>query len=337
MSVYVPANCPQCGVKTIAVPWAEKHARFTQLFEAFAIEVLTACSNVKRAAELLGLDWQTAHGIMQRAVERGMKRRSVEEVRHVGLDEKSFGRGQSYVSAMTDLDGSRVLEVTEDRTQEAADQLWNSLPEAQRGQVRAASMDMWQPYLASTRSNAPQAEIVHDKSHVSKQLNEAVDRVRRQENKALRAEGDDRLEGCKQLWLFTPKNLSRRRRRKELDALKRQTLKTSRAWALKEHFRRFWRMIYTRSAAEFFDDWYGWAVRSRLQPMSDTAKMLKRHVNELLNYFWHRITNAMAEALNSRIQEIKSAARGFHAFANYRTRILFYCGKLDLTPDLNSH
>ena len=336
MSVYVPANCPQCGIKTIAVPWADKHARFTLLFEAFAIEVLTACSNVKRAAELLGLDWQTAHGIMQRAVERGMKRRSVEEVRHVGLDEKSFGRGQSYVSVMTDLDGSRVLEVTENRTQEAADQLWNSLPEVQRGQVRAASMDMWQPYLASTRSNAPKAEIVHDKFHVSKQLNEAVDRVRRQENKALRAEGDDRLVGSKQLWLFTPKNLSRRRR-KELDALKRQTLKTSRAWALKEHFRRFWRMIYTRSAAEVFDDWYGWAVRSRLQPMSDTAKLLKRHVNELLNYFRHRITNAMAEGFNSRIQEIKSAARGFHAFANYRTRILFYCGKLDLTPALNSH
>jgi transposase len=330
------ANCPQCGVKTIAVPWADKHARFTLLFEAFAIEVLTACSNVKRAAELLGLDWQTAHGIMQRAVERGMKRRSVEEVRHVGLDEKSFGRGQSYVSVMTDLDGSRVLEVTENRTQEAADQLWNSLPEAQRGQVLAVSMDMWQPYLASTRTNAPKAEIVHDKFHVSKQLNEAVDRVRRQENKALRAAGDDRLVGSKQLWLFTPKNLSRRRR-KELDALKRQTLKTSRAWALKEHFRRFWRMIYTRSAAEFFDDWYGWAVRSRLQPMSDTAKMLKRHIDELLNYFRHRITNAMAEGFNSRIQEIKSAARGFHAFANYRTRILFYCGKLDLTPDLNSH
>jgi len=330
------ANCPQCGVKTIAVPWADKHARFTLLFEAFAIEVLTACSNVKRAAELLGLDWQTAHGIMQRAVERGMKRRSVEEVRHVGLDEKSFGRGQNYVSVMTDLDGSRVLEVTEDRTQVAADQLWNSLPDTQRGQVLAASMDMWQPYLASTRTNVPKAEIVHDKFHVSKQLNEAVDRVRRQENKALRAEGDERLVGSKQLWLFAPRNLSRRRR-KELDALKRQTLKTSRAWALKEHFRRFWRYVYTRSAAEFFEDWYGWAVRSRLQPMSDTAKMLKRHVNELLSYFRHRITNAMAEGFNSRIQEIKSAARGFHAFANYRTRILFYCGKLDLTPDLNSH
>lgn len=173
------SKCPQCGVKTIAVPWADKHSRFTLLFEAFAIGVLNASANVQRAAVLLDLDWQTTHGIMQRAVKRGLKRRSLEEVRHVGMDEKSFGRGHDYVSVMTDLDESRVLEVVEDRTQEAADALWNSLPKAQREKVLGVAMDMWQPYIASTREHAPAAEIVHDKFHVSKHLNEAVDQVRR--------------------------------------------------------------------------------------------------------------------------------------------------------------
>jgi transposase len=330
------AKCPQCGVKTIRIPWADKHSRFTLLFEAFAIEVLQACSNVKRAAALLGLDWQTTHGIMQRAVERGLRRRDVEEVCHVGLDEKSFGQGQSYVSVLTDLDGGRVLEVTEDRTEEAADALWNSLPPSQREKVRGVAMDMWQPYLASTRRQAPQAEIVHDKFHVSKHLNEAVDQVRRRENKALRAEGDDRLVGSKQLWLFHPKNLSKKRK-KELAALKEETLKTSRAWAIKEHFRKFWNYTYASSAGDFFADWYGWAVRSRLPPIIAKAKMLKRHLNELLSYFRQQITNAMSEGYNSKIQFIKSSARGFRAFENYRTRILFYCGKLQLTPDGISH
>lgn len=269
-------KCPQCGVKTVRIPWADKHARFTLHFEAFALEVLKACANVQRAAALLGIDWQTAHSIMERAVNRGLKRRSVEEVRHVGLDEKSFGRGHSYVSVMTDLDGGRVLEVAEDRTEEAADALWDSLPKAQREKVLGVAMDMWQPYLASTRKQAPAAEIVHDKFHVSKHLNEAVDQVRRQENKALRAEGDDRLVGSKQLWLFHPKNLSKERK-KELAALKQETLKTGRAWAIKEYFRKFWDYLYATSAADFFDDWYGWAVRSRLKPIVKTAKMLKRH------------------------------------------------------------
>jgi transposase len=330
------AKCAACGVKTIAVPWADKHSRFTLLFEAFAIEVLAASANVKRAAELLCLHWQTMHGIMQRAVQRGLQRRSVESVHHVGLDEKSFGRGHSYVSLMTDLDGARVLDVVEDRTREAADSLWKTLPPAQREQVRGVAMDMWDPYIGSTREHAPQAEIVHDKFHVSKHLNEAVDQVRRQENKRLRAAGDDRLVGSKQLWLFDPKNLAGQRK-KALHALKEEALKTSRAWAIKEHFRRFWKYVYASSAAVFFDDWYGWAVRSRLRPMVAKAKMLKGHLSELLSYFRQQITNAISEGFNSRIQSIKSAARGFRAFDNYRTRILFYCGKLDLLPERISH
>jgi transposase len=330
------AKCSQCGVKTIAVPWAGKHSRFTLLFEAFAVEVLTACANVKRAAELLKLDWQTVHGIMQRAVERGLARRSVEQLQHVGLDEKSFGSGHSYISVMTDLDAGRVLEVAEDRTQKAADSLWNSLPAEQREKIQAVSTDMWQPFVASTREHAPQAEIVHDKFHVSKHLNEAVDQVRRKENKTLQQEGDKRLVGSKQLWLFAPKNLSKKRKR-ELDALRQETLKTSRAWAIKEHFRRFWNYVYASSALDFFRDWHGWAVRSRLKPIADKAKMLKRHLNSLLSYFRHPITNAVSEGFNSRIQAIKSAARGFRNFENYRTRILFYCGKLDLKPSGGSH
>jgi transposase len=330
------ANCSACGVKTVAVPWAGKHSRFTLLFEAFAIEVLSAAANVKRAAELLGLNWQTTHGIMQRAVERGLERRSVEEVHHVGLDEKSFGRGHSYVSLMTDLDGARVLDVVEDRTRAAADTLWNKLPAAQREQVRGVAMDMWEPYLASTREHAPNAEIVHDKFHVSKHLNEAVDQVRRQENKRLRAAGDDRLVGSKQLWLYDPKHLEGTRKN-TLNALKQEALKTSRAWAIKEHFRRFWKYVYASSAAVFFDGWYGWAVRSQLKPVAAKAKMLKNHLDQLLSYFRQRITNATSEGFNSRIQSIKSAARGFRAFENYRTRILFYCGKLQMLPDQVSH
>ena len=330
------ANCEQCGVKTTLASWASKHSRFTLLFEAFAIDVLTACANVKRAAELLRIDWQTAHAIMERAVQRGLERRSVEQVRRVGIDEKSFGKGQSYVSVMTDLDGARVLDVVEDRTQQATDELWQKLPENQRKQVLGVALDMWAPFLASTREHAPQAEIVHDKFHVSKHLNEAVDQVRREENKCLRAEGDERLVGSKQLWLFQPKNLSRKRQR-ALKALKHEALQTGRAWAIKEHFRRFWRHVYPDSAREFFDDWHAWAVRSQLSPIRAKARMLKQHLAGLLSYFRQRITNAMSEGFNSRIQAIKSAARGFREFKNYRTRILFYCGKLDMKPAGSGH
>ena len=80
-------------MKAIAVPWAEKHSRFTLLFEAFAIHVLQASQNIPSAALLLGIDWSTAQVIMQRVVTRGLERRSVDEVTHVGVDENDLWDG----------------------------------------------------------------------------------------------------------------------------------------------------------------------------------------------------------------------------------------------------
>jgi transposase len=324
-------NCANCGIKTVAVPWAGKHSRFTLMFEAFAIEVLLACGNVSAACTLLKLDWSAADAIMKRAVGRGLVRRDTETVTRVGIDEKSFGKGQDYVSVMTDIDGGRVLDVVRGRDRDAADALWKSLPERQRGKIKAVAMDMWRAYISATKSHAKQADIVFDRFHVSKHLNEAVDQVRRKENKALRSQDDDSLTGTKQLWLFNPGNLSRKRRA-ELAELRRLGLATGRAWAIKEQLRRFWEYKYEGSARKFFDWWHGWAVRSRLKPIAGAAKMLKRHLDGLLNYIGHGITNAVSEGFNSKIQHVKYSARGFRSFANYRTRILFFCGKLALLP-----
>ena len=326
------SKCPNCGVKTISVPWAGKHSRFTLMFEAFAIRVLKAASNVKKAAELLGLSWDTAHTLMERAVARGLARRQEEPIEYIGIDEKSFGRAQDYVSLMVDIDRSRVLEVAKDRTTESCNQLWSSLSESQKSGVLAVATDFWRAFSNSTREQAPQAEIVHDRFHISQYLVEAVDLVRRKENKSLRKEGDDTLVGTRQLWLFNLDNLPGDEQQR-LSELQRSALKTGRAWGIKEMFREFWEYRSGAWAAKFFDRWYAWAIRSRLDPIKKVAVMLKKHLTGLLAYFRHRITNARNEGFNSRVQSIKSAARGFRSFENYRVRILFYCGKLDLLPE----
>lgn len=337
ISARVPrSKCDRCGVKTTNVPWADKHSRFTLMFEALAIEVLQACGNVSAACSLLSLDWDAANSIMQRAVERGLKRRTVESVKYVGVDEKSFRKGHNYISVMTDIQGARVLDVVEGRDEDSANKLWESIPAEQRDQIEAVSVDMWKAFIGSTKENAKNAAIVFDRFHISKHLNEAVDQVRRKENKALKSDKDDTLVGTKQLWLFNPENLSDEQQI-HFAELQELALKTGRAWTIKEQFRHFWAYTYKGSASKFFDRWYGWAVRSRLKPIIEKAKMLKRHLEGLLNYFDHRITNAIAEGFNSKIQFIKTAARGFRKFENYRMRILFFCGKLDLMPSIGTH
>lgn len=155
------------------------------------------------------------------------------------------------------------------------------MPEEQRDQIEAVAVDMGPAFTNSVRTNVPQAEVVHDRFHNSKHLNEAVDQVRRQEHKLLKQEGNQRLAGSKQWWLFNPENLSEERWI-EFAALKDQASKTSRAGAIKEPFRWFWVWFweyrYAGNASKFFKRWYGWAARSQLKPIVKVAKMLKRHL-----------------------------------------------------------
>ena len=192
-------------------------------------------------------------------------------------------------------------------------------------------MDMWEPFIRAVEKEVPDADIVHDKFHVSKYLGEAVDKVRRQEHKQLMAQGDKTLKGTRQLWLYNPQNFSAEQA-EEFCTLKDLQLKVARAWAAKELFSKFWAYQEEGWARRFFKDWFGWVSRSRLKPMVQVAQMLKRHLDHLLTYLKHRITNAVTEGLNSKIQSLKAAARGFRNYRNYRTRILFFCGKLNLYP-----
>ncbi len=322
--------CPEHGVVTVQVPWAEPHGRFTLMFEAFAVKVIEACRSFVQAMEILKVDWHTIQEIVKRAVERGLLRRSTEQVTVVGMDEKSFGRGHDYVSLMTDLKGRRVLDVVKDRDIPSALKLWESLPEPQRQRVEAVAMDMSAGFAAATVKAAPRAAIVYDKFHVSKHLNEAVDKVRREEHRRLLEKGDESLTSTKYLWLqgAYPEG-DRALKFSELCA---RNLKTSRAWYHKETFAEFWTQPDAGSASAFFAQWFGAARRSKLAPVKAVALTIKNHLHGLLNYFLFPITNAMTEGFNSKIQAIKADARGFRRFENYRYRILFHCGKLDLTP-----
>jgi len=325
------SECRDHGVKTIEVPWAGPNSRFTLLFERFAIDVMIAAKSIKEAAKLLGISWDQVHHIQSRAVERGLARREVDEVKNVGIDEKSFLKGHKYASLMVDIEGRRILDVVEGRTLESANLLWSKLPEEVRTGIDAVAMDMWPAFITSAETNAPQADIVHDKFHISKYLNEAVDKVRRAEHKGFMKDGDETLKGAKYLFLKNPENMSDNEKER-FKNLRMDNLKAGRAWSIKEQFTEFWTYSYQASAEKFFKQWYWWATHSRLKPMVDVAKLMKRHLDNILTYLRHRITNAMMEGFNSKVQSIKANARGFRNFGNYRIAILFYCGKLNLYP-----
>jgi len=114
--------------------------------------------------------------------------------------------------------------------------------------------------------------------------------------------------------------------------LRDSDLKVSRAWAIKESFRNFWDYSYAGWAKHYFDSWYSWAIRSRLDPIKEKARMIKKHLPNILTYFKHGISNAVAEGLNSKIQTVKSNASGYRTFNGFRNSMLFYCRHLDMAP-----
>ncbi len=315
------------SIEEVAVPWADRYQRFTKLMEQAVIIWLQACGNVDKVAATMRLDWQTVNRIMERAVERGLLRREDEVITKVGVDEKSFRRGHVYASILNDLESNRVWDLVEGRTTQNARELFETLSEEQREGVEAVAMDMWAAFEHAATELLPNADIVHDKFHVSAHLNKAVDDVRKEEHRELMSAGDDTLKKSKYLWL---RNFPDLRCEPTFQELYNANLKTSKAWRFKEAFTAFWDYTYQAPAENFFRDWWRSVKRSKLEPLKKVADMLANRLWGLLNYLKHRITNAASEGMNSLVARVIANARGLRSFRTLRVRVLFFLGKLDL-------
>jgi len=324
--------CGEHGVVQVTVPWAEARSRFTLLFERLAIDVLGLC-DVTGATKILRISWDEAWGIMERAVTRRRRRKASKVVRRIGVDEKAAAKGHRSVTLVCDVADGTVEHIAEARKKESLDGYYQGLSAEQLAGIEAVAMDMWEPYIQATLARVPEAaaKIVFDRFHLMGYLGKAVDTVRKQEHRELMASGDATLKGSKSLGLYSRENVPARRR-DEFDALRRKELKVGRAWAITESLRRLWHYVYPASGWKFWKRWYFWATHSRLEPIRRAAGTVRRHIDNILTYYQHPVTNAMSEGLNSKIQKIKSMACGFRNLEHFKTAIYFHCGGLDLYP-----
>jgi transposase len=325
-------RCPVDGVRQIAAPWSEPRSPFTRAYEGHLLDLCREC-DVTGVGRLTAASWDAVWGVLTRAVARGLARKPRRLPRRLGIDEKAIRKGHHYETLVVDLDTGTVEAVRDDRTQASLEAYYRQFTAEELATIEAIAMDMWEPYILATHACVPAAakKIVFDKYHAVRYVTEAVDKVRRQEHKALQAENDLRLKGTKHLWLWNQENVPAWRRA-EFEGLRAAKLKTSRAWAIKETLRDFWTYIYPKCAAKSFKAWYFWATHSRLAPIIEAARTLKRHLPNLLTYFKHWITNATSEGINSKIQTLKLMACGYRNREHYKTAILFHCGGLDLYP-----
>ncbi len=330
-------HCPEHGVKTMSVPWSDRGSGFTALFEALIIDWLQEAT-ISAVARQLDVTWDQVSGVMERSVRRGLARRDLKVPRRIGVDETSFQKRHEYVTVVADLETGCVQYVTDGHKKGALGAYYASFSEGDLVQIESVAMDMWGPYISDTLAALPNAneKIAFDKFHVAMHLGKAVDKVRREESRALFAVGDNSLKNTRYLWLFHPDRLGEERV-VQLDQLIKKAHRTGRAWMLKELAMEMWEAGDRHEAEKIFDAFYSWAIRSRLEPIKRAAKTIKNHLTGILNAIELGITNARLEGINTVIQGLKRAARGFRNRERFRNAIYFHLGGLDLYPESFAH
>lgn len=322
-------DCPKDGVKVVPVPWARPGAGFTLLFEALVVGLAANGMTASAIGRLVGEHDTRIWRVLEHYVDAARARESFAEVRKVGVDETSRAKGHVYVTVFADMEKAKVLYVTEGKDHETVARFKDDLVahggEAKR--ITDFSLDMSQAFIKGIGAEFPEAHVTFDKFHVIKLMNEALNAVRRDEQRE-RPE----LKKTHYVWLKNEENLTSKERLR-FDALKDSTLGTARAYRLKRQLQELFNEP-SDTAEAFFKRWYFWATHSKLSPVIRVAKTLHEHVDGLLRWFESRITNGLLEGINSLIQAAKARARGFSSPRKMKVMIYLLLAKLDFRlPD----
>ncbi len=318
-------RCTRCGVKKLSVPWARPDSGFTLLFEALLISLVSAMP-VNTVARLVGEHDTRLWRVIHHYVEHARAHVDLSSVRRVAIDETAARRGHNDITLFMDIDQPRELFATDGKDAGTIAGFADDLT-AHGGEPDAipkVCIDMSPGFIKGVADSLPKAAVTFDKFHAVKIVNEAVDQVRRAERKVHKL-----LAGTRYIWLRNPANLSERQRA-TLESLPLRHLKTARAHHIRLAFQELYEQPTTRDGAAYLKRWYFWATHSRLPPIIEAARTVKRHWEGILRWFDSRIANGLIEGINSLVQAAKAKARGYRSIRNLTAIVYLLTGKLDL-------
>lgn len=325
LNARVPrVRCETCGIRQVGVPWARSDSGFTLLFEAMVMTMVSAMP-VKAVARIVGEHDTRLWRVVHHYVDEGRARTDAAEVTRVAIDETAARRGHDYITLFVDIDQARVLFASAGKDAATVAAFAEDLA-AHGGEPNAIEevcIDMSPAFIKGVAESLPEAAVTFDKFHAVKIINDALDQVRRAEQKQQGV-----LRGTRYIWLRNPDNLSERQR-STLEALPTRHLKTARAYQIRLAFQDLYEQP-SEAAASYLKKWYFWATHSRLEPIIDAAHTVKRHWDGILRWFDSKIANGLIEGINSLVQAAKAKARGYRSTRNLKAMIYLVAGKLDL-------
>jgi len=323
-------KCNNGKVKQIGIGWAGKHDRHSYHFEIKVIDTLKATKNQTKTAALMNCSFRLVNRILHSCTKRGMKRRDTSKVsfEHIGVDEKSFRKGHNYVTVISHPISGIILNVGENRDYKSVEKLLDTtFTKKQLDEMNTVSIDMWKAYINAVENKLPNAEIVHDKFHLIKYLNECIDKVRRRE-----VQDNEILKNSRYALLKNEENLTEKQKEK-YEAIKQSNLEVAKAWSIRENFKSLFDMLNEETGArELLKNWAQDSFMNNIKEVNKVIMMFLNHTKGVVNALISGLNNAMAERLNGKIQELKTVGKGYRTFENFRSAILFFHGGLDLYP-----
>ena len=317
-------RCAACGVKTIAVPWARPGSGFTLLFEALLMAMVTAMP-VNAVARLVGEHDTRIWRVIHHYVDEARENMNAAEVKRVAFDETAARRGHDYITLCVDIDEARVLYVTPGKGADTIAAFADDLAKhgGDPNAIAEVCIDMSPAFIKGVAENLPEADITFDKFHAVKIVNDAVDQVRRAEQKT-----QSLLRGTRYIWLRNPSGLNDHQR-ETLAALPTRNLKTARAYQIKLSFQDLYQQPSIEAAEAYLKKWYFWATHSRIAPVIAAARTVKNHWDGILRWFESHIANGLLEGINSLVQAAKAKARGYRSTRNLQAIVYLIAGKLN--------
>src|SRR3989441_2213394 len=303
-------RCPGCGIKAEKVPLLPSKAPFSKRFEE-AVGQACESAPVRRVARQFGLAASPVRAIDLRYLQRWAQGRRQPALRQMGVDEIYLGKKQKFLTVVTNLETGEPLWFGRERKKETLDEFFEKqLSAFQRSAIRAACVDMHEPYRLSLEEWVPQCRLIYDKFHVMKHANEAVAEVRRAEFFRKGGAARELIKG--KHWLLLTRwvhlNTNKKRQLNQLFALNRRVMK---AYLLKESLDRLWTYRYEGAMLRYLQSWIDQLRWQRLQPFQKLAEMLLDHLEGILNYCRTKVPMGVVEAVNGNIKSLLRRGRGY--------------------------
>lgn len=316
-------ECGNCGKVLREKPcFAEQKKSYTKAFARY-INDLCRLMTIKDVSAMTGASWDTIKRIERSYIDKHYGKPRLKDSTHIAIDEFAVQKGHKYMTVVYDLNTCRVLFVGDGKSKEALIQFWKRL-RCSGAKIKAVATDMSPAFIGAVRDNLPNAQLIFDRFHITKMINDKLSELRR---KLYRDETKlnkrSVIKGTRWLLLKNKDNLDESKdEHLKLEQALQANKPLATAYYLKEELQLLWKQKSVEQAKSFLGSWAGKAYAARVPILTKMANSLLAHRTGIFAWYQYPISTGPLEGLNNKIKVLKRKAYGYRDKEFFKLKIL---------------